>query len=378
MVKRIFVAGVLLGICSSLGFVHAGEKVYVLENSYMSRTLVVKDGVLSTKQIVNKQAGANLVPVSCQEFALRISEGTDKEGTDKILTAKDFVVASVDKKFTSSVRSYRFHLKNKAHALAVDVCYELAEDNFYGHKYLEIISGKKVTLEKIDVESIAFEDAFQNYKLKLITARKSGGWKPGLGQPVYTTTTATFWGMEFPGAFNTVEEGSTITCGYLRGKDLLPQERYTTYRSVVGVADDKNFIDDTFFYYIDRVRRRPARLQVQYNSWFDYGNRVSKETFAKSLRKVHEELVTRRGCRPLNAYVIDDGWQDKSKNVTWADTVWKINNKFAPYFKDSRKEVLRAGSTLGIWLSPASIFGGVRWWKEWGDMGLKLFLTVCP
>lgn len=45
--------------------------------------------------------------------------------------------------------------------------------------------------------------------------------------------------MEFPGAFNTVEEGSTITCGYLRGKDLLPKERYTTYRSVVGVADDK-------------------------------------------------------------------------------------------------------------------------------------------
>lgn len=98
-------------------------------------------------------------------------------------------------------------------------------------------------------------------------------------------------------------------------------------------------------------------MQVQYNSWFDYGGRVSKETFAKSLRKVHDELVVRRGCRPLNAYVIDDGWQDKGKSVTWADTVWKINNKFAPYFKDSRKEVLKAGSTLGIWLSPASIFG---------------------
>lgn len=108
-----------------------------------------------------------MVPVSCQEFALRISEGTDKEGTDRILTAKDFVVESVDKKFSSSIKSYRFRLKNKTHKLTVDVCYELAEDNFYGHKYLEIISGKKVTLEKIDVESIAFEDAFQNYKLKL-------------------------------------------------------------------------------------------------------------------------------------------------------------------------------------------------------------------
>ena len=357
MGKGIFVKGFLLAIFLSVGFVHAAEKVYVLENPYMSRTLAVKDGVLSTQQIVNKQAGTNLVPVSCQEFALRISEGTDKEGTDRILTAKDFVVESVDKKFSSSIKSYRFRLKNKTHKLTVDVCYELAEDNFYGHKYLEIISGKKVTLEKIDVESIAFEDAFQNYKLKLITARKSGGWKPGLGQPVYTTATATFWGMEFPGAFNTVEEGNTITCGYLRGRELLPNERYTTYRSVVGMADDKNFIDDTFFCYIDRIRRRPARLQVQYNSWFDYGGRVSKETFAKSLRKVHDELVVRRGCRPLNAYVIDDGWQDKGKSVTWADTVWKINNKFAPYFKDSRKEVLKAGSTLGIWLSPASIFG---------------------
>ena len=357
MGKGIFVKGFLLAIFLSVGFVHAAEKVYVLENPYMSRTLAVKDGVLSTQQIVNKQAGTNLVPVSCQEFALRISEGTDKEGTDRILTAKDFVVESVDKKFSSSINSYRFRLKNKTHKLTVDVCYELAEDNFYGHKYLEITSGKKVTLEKIDVESIAFEDAFQNYKLKLITARKSGGWKPGLGQPVYTTATATFWGMEFPGAFNTVEEGNTITCGYLRGRELLPNERYTTYRSVVGMADDKNFIDDTFFCYIDRIRRRPARLQVQYNSWFDYGGRVSKETFAKSLRKVHDELVVRRGCRPLNAYVIDDGWQDKGKSVTWADTVWKINNKFAPYFKDSRKEVLKAGSTLGIWLSPASIFG---------------------
>lgn len=357
MGKGIFVKGFLLAIFLSVGFVHAAEKVYVLENPYMSRTLAVKDGVLSTQQIVNKQAGTNLVPVSCQEFALRISEGTDKEGTDRILTAKDFVVESVDKKFSSSIKSYRFRLKNKTHKLTVDVCYELAEDNFYGHKYLEITSGKKVTLEKIDVESIAFEDAFQNYKLKLITARKSGGWKPGLGQPVYTTATATFWGMEFPGAFNTVEEGNTITCGYLRGRELLPNERYTTYRSVVGMADDKNFIDDTFFCYIDRIRRRPARLQVQYNSWFDYGGRVSKETFAKSLRKVHDELVVRRGCRPLNAYVIDDGWQDKGKSVTWADTVWKINNKFASYFKDSRKEVLKAGSTLGIWLSPASIFG---------------------
>lgn len=352
-------------------FINDINREYVLDNSYMSRIITVKDGVLYTSQIINKRAGINLVPTSCQEFVLRISEGTDKEGTDKILTAKDFVVTSVSREFTSTMQTYCFQLRNEAYALGVKVFYKLAENDFYGHKHLEITSDKKVTLEKIDVESIAFEDAFQNYKLKQITTRQSGRWKPGLGQPVYTKATATFWGMEFPGAFNTVEEGGTITCGYLRGKELLPQEPYTTYRSVVGVADDKDFIDDTFFYYIDRIRRRPARLQVQYNSWFDYGNRVSKETFAKSLRKIHEELVINRGCRPLNAYVIDDGWQDNSKNVTWADTVWKINKKFAPYFKDSRKEVLNAGSTLGIWLSPASIFGSRSMVKRMGEYGFE-------
>ena len=56
MGKGIFVKGFLLAIFLSVGFVHAAEKVYVLENPYMSRTLAVKDGVLSTQQIVNKQA----------------------------------------------------------------------------------------------------------------------------------------------------------------------------------------------------------------------------------------------------------------------------------------------------------------------------------
>ena len=36
-----------------------------------------------------------LTPLSCEEFAFRISEGTDKEGTGRTLTAKDFTVLSV-------------------------------------------------------------------------------------------------------------------------------------------------------------------------------------------------------------------------------------------------------------------------------------------
>ena len=58
----------------------------------MVRTLEVNNGVLATQSIYNKLSGKMLTPLSCEEFALRISEGTDKEGTGRTLTAKDFTV----------------------------------------------------------------------------------------------------------------------------------------------------------------------------------------------------------------------------------------------------------------------------------------------
>lgn len=349
---------------------NVGKTFYTLENSRFSRTLMVQNGILSTQQIVNKDAKTILTPIACDEFVLRISQGTDKENTDIVLTAKDFVVTSVNKKSADSSEGYQFHLENKARSLQVDVHYEFSADNFYINKYLILHSDKKVTLEKIDVEAVSFNDAYQNYQLKQITARQKAGWKPGLGQPVYTSQTATFWGMEFPAAFNTVENHQ-ILCGYFCGRDLLPGQSYVTYPSVVGMADDKDFIDDAFFAYIDRIRIRPSRLQVQYNSWFDYRRGVSKKNFIKSVRKVHQELVEKRGCLPLNAYVIDDGWQDTSATTNWSDTVWKVNSKFKPYFSDCRKAVANADSKLGLWLSPASILGARQMVKRMDKYGFE-------
>lgn len=371
MVKRILLPGIVGLLCCFTTSAHAAKKTYVLENATLSRTLVVEDGVLSTRQIHNKRTGAVLAPTACNEFALRLSEGTDKEGTDRVLTAKDFTVQSVRKSASGEVTTYAFLLHCKRQGITVRVSYELGAQWTYTRKFLEITSCRPLTLEQADVESMHVADACQNYRLKQITTRKPGGWKPGLGQPLYTTETATFWGMEFPAASNTVEDG-LLSCGYAPGKNLLAGQPYTTYRSIVGMADDKEFIDEAFYDYIDQIRKRPLRLQVQYNSWFDFGKRVSKELFAGSVRKVHRQLVEERGCRPLNAYVIDDGWENIDAGVSWADTVWKINRKFAPYFADSRKEAQRAGDAkLGIWLSPAVLFGSNKMVARMGAEGLE-------
>ena len=61
----------------------AADKKYVLENSFMKRVIEVKGDKLSTKSIVNKLAKTTAKPTSCDEFRLRISEGTEKIGTDE-------------------------------------------------------------------------------------------------------------------------------------------------------------------------------------------------------------------------------------------------------------------------------------------------------
>ncbi|MEI6891180.1 MAG: hypothetical protein V5783_03320 [Pontiella sp.] len=361
---------------------------YTLENEFISRTISA-DGSLNTVKIVNKLGGKILLPTNDEEFRLRISKGTHTVGSDVTLTAKDFNVLSVRAYNHNDTDGLAVQLENVKYKLSVVVHYELAKGEFYARKFLEIASENTMTLERIDVEVLRFPDAFQPYTLKQITAQslkkisaKSGyvperagnitDFKPGLGQPLYTKLSATFWGIEFPAASNYVQEDE-LNCGYLLGREIEPNETYVTYKAVVGVADDFDFIDDAFYDYINAIKIRPLRLQVQYNSWFDFSQNVNKENFGKSIKKVYQELVVERGAQPLNAYVIDDGWQDSfSKTSDWSDKLWKINTKrFDPDFKSTHELVKSQKGTLGLWYSPGCFFGAKKMVKKLEKQGFE-------
>lgn len=337
---------------------------FTLQNAFLARTLVVEDGRLRTTEIVNKRAGTRLVPLACPEFRLRISRGTHTTGTDVELTAADFTVVNAD----ASARQATFDLRNEPHALSVRVSYELGEEDFYLRKHLQVKASKAVTLERIDVEALSVEDAHQPYTLKVIYAR--GKWSPGLGQPLYTTRSGMFFGVEFPAAYNFVD-GKALHCGYLWGRELKTNTTYRAYPSVVGVSDDPAYNQDAFFAYIDRVRVRPLRLQIQYNSWFDFGRGVGKESFGRSVALINRKLATERGNRPLSAYVIDDGWQDCGRDVQWTDKAWKVNAKFDEDFATSRTAVKQTGSDLGLWLSPGCLFGSKSMVARYRAAGLE-------
>lgn len=340
---------VILALAATAGVVVAGER-FVLENSAVGRALSTEGGTLRTVGLMNKRAGLAVEPQPSAEFRLRLSQGTHRPDTAFTLTAADFRV-------TASVRdrdALTFRLENRERGVSVEVRYELQPGDFFLRKRLAVTSAQPLVLERIDVEALSLPDAVQPYTVRQITAQAPGRWSPGLGQPLYATHSATFWGLEFPAADNRVHDG-TLEAGYLWGRALEAGQPYSSYAAVMGVADDPAFVQDAFFEYIDRVRIRPLRLQVQYNSWFDTGNGVRKESFSNSVAKLHRELVETRGTRPLNMYVIDDGWQDTGAD--WSRKVWTVNAKFDPDFASSRRAVADAHSKLGLWLSPGCLFG---------------------
>ncbi|WP_215224074.1 alpha-galactosidase [Echinicola shivajiensis] len=343
----------------------ANEKVYSVSNNSISRTIKVENGRLKTFSLQNKKSGEKIPVNTLYEFQLRISAGTDVEGTDRVITSDDFKVKKVLNKEDDQLS---FLLEDKENGLEVELNYTLNENDFYTNKSLKIKSQNPVTIERVDLELID-GGVVQPYQKKLITAQGPAQWKPGLGQPLYGAEAPYFLGIEFPASYNYVEDGKAY-CGYLIGKSLKAGESYHTFPSVIGLGDKLENIERTFQKYISEKRIRPLRLQVQYNSWFDFGSGVDKEKFARSVAKVNQELVVERGVPALSAYVIDDGWQDVQAD--WSEKVWKVNSKFDQDFKYSFSQVGQASSQLGLWLSPGCLFGAQKAAKKLGEQDFEL------
>ena len=349
------------------------KNTFTIENQYLSRTLSIKNGILQTTQIVNKRADTKTHLQDTKEFSIRFSKELEVDAKIKkaqFITAHDCQVMSHRETNLADGggKALIFTLKRKTRLFQtkfkIEVHYRLQADASYMKKHLVInTSSGSVALDRIDVEALTIEDAYQPYTIKQIYSLAANQWRPGLGQPLYATNTGLFIGIEFPAALNYVKNG-ILYSGYFWGQQLkkrvmkykkFPEKSYTTYPSVLGTSTELKYLSDAFLEYIDKTRIRPLRLRRQYNSWFDDGSGVNRTRFAKNVNAVHQKLVVERDVKPLSVYVIDDGWQDVRKD--WSKKAWPVNSKFRPDFASSFKVVKNAQSTLGIWISPGLNFG---------------------
>ncbi len=412
--KRITFLATAIAALFVLNFTQAAENQSVtLSNAFLSRTMTVSNGVLRTTQIENLRAPVAGEPIraaarlpeaapvgrlcnstnniqsetnqtswspeNAAEFKLRVSKGTQFVDGDEVLSTSDFICTKAEQyKLDGAAGSgAAFTLENKDRGLTVTVRYELKDSDFFLRKRLEIQSEKPITLEYIEVDSIPAPDALQIYTCNAMTSQAPNNWRPNLGQPLYTTQTGTFWGVEFPAAHNTVEN-SVLQCGYLWGKEIAGGQTYLSYWSVCGAADDPQFVADCFQQYIDTIRAHAFRLQTQYNAWFDWGGGVNRNSFKASGNKINEELCVKRGVKPLSAYVIDDGWQENSRRIF--QQAWPVNGKFDPDFASTFQDMKAVNSHLGLWLSPGCVFncgGMVNLYRQEGYEALTRSMSLC-
>ncbi len=160
------------------------------------------------------------------------------------------------------------------------------------------------------------------------------------GNPVATDTL--FAGLELPMGRNELGSGmrAGISC-------KLPLEKGAVYEisSVIG-AYPQGQLRRAFLRYMERERAAPYRQFLHYNGWFDFDRNVTEKGTIDTIAAYDKELMKKRGV-PVKAFVIDDGWDN------WDTGFWAINKKKFPNdFKAVGKELQRANSRFGIWISP--------------------------
>lgn len=204
-----------------------------------------------------------------------------------------------------------------------------------------------------------------------------------LGQPIYAD--GLYMGSEFPAA-ETQMNDDVMQIRYYSGKtfeklgednQLTTDGRFVSWQTVVGSARGvtKAEVQSDFFEYIEDIAT-PTSFRKQYNSWYDNMMNITDESIEKSFVQTEDGLA-RWGIEPLDAYVVDDGWNNyyDGKYLTSPGSdrgtvpnrtdFWEINDKFPDDFYPGTRLASLLNSTFGVWIGPR---GGYNYYSSFGQM----------
>lgn len=303
--------------------------------------------------------------------------------------AEDTNVTLNDKAKSGKLVTFNFEPKQFG-ASTVTVAQKVAmfDGDHYMRKWLEIESSDKTQrFNYIDGEHLNVKDAKTTWT---IPTDKGGVVamdmeKSILGQPFYAE--GMFFGSEFPETDTQIVSGdSDAKVGrsrYWTGKNFDDFERdnqltkdgkYVSWQTVCGAShsdgSDMNVVQADFFNYINQISK-PSDFRIQYNSWFDNMMFIDDQNIIESFLAVDKHL-NETGVRPIESYVVDDGWNQYRKSadqyLTGDDLrrngsvdgkdglnhegFWQFNNKFPDGLTPSSNLVQKLGSDFGVWIGP--------------------------
>ena len=302
---------------------------------------------------------------------------------------KDTNVTLNDKAKSGKLVTFNFEPKQfGASTLTVAQKVAMFDGDHYMRKWLEIESSDKTQrFNYIDGEHLNVKDAKNTWT---IPTNKGGVVamdmeKSILGQPFYAE--GMFFGSEFPETDTQIVSGdSDAKVGrsrYWTGKHFADFERdnqltkdgkYVSWQTVVGAShsdgSDMNVVQADFFNYINQISK-PSDFRIQYNSWFDNMMFIDDQNIIESFLAVDKHL-NETGVRPIESYVVDDGWNQYRKSANQYLTgddlrrngsvdgkdglnhegFWQFNNKFPDGLTPSSNLVQKLGSDFGVWIGP--------------------------
>lgn len=346
------------------------ENTVSIGNEYLAREFSIRNSQVHTVCIANKRTGANslkIVPGNLSEEFIIHTLNTDSVAAEIPASALllEKVTVTTEKEDTKKLV---FHYKPHTHQgieWKINMVFTLQPGKHYMRKYLEIeipeTKYKEARIDFIDFESLQLPENYITWTHPEMAEGVGGvnGYYISLGQPIYIQ--GMFFGSEFPVTETEITKENIAHIRYYSGKsfDLLQKENklvngiFTTWSEVSGAArsTDMDVIQSDFFSYIQDISI-PVQLRIQYNSWYDFMMDIDESNILTSFREI-ERGLTQHGVRPLDSYVVDDGWNAYGPYLKEnKEKFWSFNSKFPNRLTTPTGLAHRFSSDFGLWLGP--------------------------
>ncbi len=335
----------LLIISTLLGLDYPGKppgapKVTVLSNKIEIGTKAISlMGYTPWDIKINSPYMKNPIKIN-NDFIIELADG-------RKVSAKDFHKSSPYKatKIKGSQKSLSLHKRFSGSQISAnfsnkDIVIKWKAEVRYNDNYIR----QHFTLSSVREQKIKSFKVF-NAKLPALNNRKEGVVQ---GSPIVS---GNIWiGLEHPMSFSEMKENHGI-CEY-RSFQISPKND-RTFSLVIG-AFPNGQLRRAFSYYLNRLRPRPYKPLVHYNSWYDiaHSNRgpFSEKETLDTINVFVKELTKKRQVK-LDSIMLDDGWDDYKKSL------WKFHCGWPNELKSVGELCKKNGLGPGIWLSPWGGYG---------------------
>lgn len=305
--------------------------MFRLESKILQREFKVHEGTLYASQIRNTLSNMDFIPDgNSVEFSFHFTDGTE-------FSSKGLTVA--EEKEEKGKLSFTF---NECEGITITMSFWAGEDGNTLKKQISFVQNNTKVIDYIMLEHIGIINSSANFCVPMdVEGTELSGYHSALGQPFYIDSL--FFGCEFPATENNIVYGIGHVKYYL-GKVV--DGRYDCPVTVVGGAKSSMLVDvqKAFYDYIDCIAA-PNDFRLQYNSWYDHMLNIDADNIERSFFEIEKHL-SKCGVPPIDAYVIDDGWNN------YKNSFWSFNKKFPNKLYDITQMTSQLNSSFGLWLGP--------------------------